>query len=136
MGDLFAGAGCFADDLVLLSPTTDALQHQLNICQDYAAKHNLSFLSDPDPKNSKSKCLYFRQGREEVPTKVWLCGQPLPWVDRATHLGHELHISGNQDIDCAITRAQFIGQSNEILNLFQFADPLQNLTAVQIYACA
>ena len=68
--------------------------------------------------------------------RVWLCGKPLPWVDRAAHLGHELDISGNQEIDCSITRAQFIGQSNEILNMFKFAAPEQILTAVQIYCCA
>ena len=136
VGDLFTGAGCFADDLVLLSPTKDALQQQLHICQEYAAKHNLSFSTDPDPKLSKSKCVFFRQGREDTPVKVRLCGQPLPWVDTATHLGHELHYSGKQDFDCAITRAQFIGQSNEILNMFEFANPCQILTAVQTYACA
>ena len=60
----------------------------------------------------------------------------MSWVPRAAHLGHELDISGSQEIDCSITRAQFIGQSNEILNMFKFAEPTQVLTAVQIYCCA
>ena len=136
VGDLFTGAGCFADDLVLLSPTRDALQIQLNICQEYALKHNLEFSTDPNPEKSKSKCLFFHQGKENNPADVWLCGKPLPWVNKASHLGHELDNSGNQEIDCSIARAQFIGQSNEILNMFEFAEPNQTLNAVQIYCCA
>ena len=136
VGDVFAGAGCFADDIILLSPTRDALQTQLNICGDYAAKHNLEFSTDPDPIKSKSKCLFFHLGREETPANVWLSGQPLPWVERAAHLGHELDITANQEIDCSITRAQYIGQCNEIMNMFKFADPMQILTAVQTFCCA
>ena len=57
-------------------------------------------------------------------------------MDRATHLGHELDVTGNQEIDCSIARAQYIGQSNEILNMFEFAEPIQILNATQIYCCA
>ena len=54
VGDVFAGAGCFADDLAILAPTRDALQIMLSICESYAASHNLTFSTDPDPRKSKS----------------------------------------------------------------------------------
>ena len=52
------------------------------------------------------------------------------------HLGHTVNYTGTQEQDCSIARASFIGQSNEILNMFQFASPQQKLTAVQLYCCA
>ena len=101
VGGEFAGAGSYCDDLVLLAPTRSALQKQMSICQEYANKHNLVFSTHPDPKKSRTKCLLFRlHTREEVPDKIMLNGHTLPWVDNAAHLGHELHTTGSQDMDC------------------------------------
>ena len=136
VSDVFTGAGCFADDIILLSPTRDALQIQLNICETYAAQHNLVFSKDPDPVKSKSKCIFFHQGRETVPKKVLLCGKPLPWVPKAAHLVHMLHESGSQEMCCGMSCAQYIGSSNEIINMFEFSSPMQILTSVQTYCCS
>ena len=130
------GAGCFADDLALLAPSRDALQKMLSICEDYAKRHNLVFSTDPDPTKSKSKCVFFHKNKHEKPAPVWLCGRPLAWWDKADHLGHHLDNTGTQEHDSSIARASFIGQSNEILNMFEFASPQQKLTAVQLYCCA
>ena len=136
VGDVFAGAGCFADDLALLAPTRDGLQVMLTICENYAKAHNLTFSTDPDPKKSKSKCIFFHGANQPKPSRVILCGSPLEWVPQADHLGHTLLHSGSQDIDCNIARGSYIGTSNEILNLFKFASPEQKLVAIQIYACS
>ena len=40
---MFAGALCYADDLVLLAPCASALRHMLSICSRYAIDHGLSF---------------------------------------------------------------------------------------------
>ena len=93
------------------------------------------FSTDPVPKKSKSKCVFFHRGREAKPAPVLLRGRPLLWVDQAAHLGHELHCSGSQDLDCIMARGSYIGTSNEILNMFNFATPEQKLKAVQTYAC-
>ena len=42
-GHLFAGALCYADDLVLLAPCASALRCMLSICQSYADDHGLLF---------------------------------------------------------------------------------------------
>ena len=136
VSDVYTGAGCFADDLILLSPSRDSLQKQLQICETYAARHNLLFSTDPDPKKSKSKCIFFHQHQEQEPKKVWLCGKPLPWVPQGAHLGHMLHESGNQELCCSMARAAYIGNSSEIINMFEFATPAQILTSVQIYSFA
>ena len=40
---LFAGAFCYADDVVLLAPCASALRKMLSICSSYANSHGLSF---------------------------------------------------------------------------------------------
>ena len=58
--DLFAGAFFYADDLIILAPTRQALQEMLTICEDYATQHNMIFSVNEDPKKSKSKCIFFQ----------------------------------------------------------------------------
>ena len=103
IGGIFAGAGSYCDDLVLLSPSRSALQTQMTICENYAKKYNLTFSTDPNPQKSKTKCLNFSHNkREEEPSPVYLNDTPLFWVKQAEHLGHMLSDSGNQDKDCAV----------------------------------
>jgi hypothetical protein len=42
-GSLFAGAFCYADDIVLLAPCASALRTMLDICSSYAVSHGLEF---------------------------------------------------------------------------------------------
>ena len=131
--DLFAGAFFYADDLIILAPTRQALQEMLTICEDYATQHNMIFSVNEDPKKSKSKCIFFKYGREETPERLILNGKPLPWVETIEHLGHTIHESGKQESDCSQARAKFCEKSNEILSMFDFAHPLQKLTAINVY---
>ena len=108
----------------------------LDITEDYARRHNLSFSTDPSPAKSKSKAMHFRAGREPDPAPVTLCGRVLPWVERADHLGHTISYTGSQDLDCNAARGSYIGTSNEILNMFAFGSAAQKLYAVQTYSCA
>ena len=69
------GACGFADNLVLL-------QGMLVICERYGKEHNLVFSTDPIPKLSKTKCMYFcsRTNNVKYPAAVQLYGQDLPWA--------------------------------------------------------
>ena len=51
VANLFAGAFCYADDIVLLAPCASALRVMLNICCSYASHHGLKF-------NPESPSLY------------------------------------------------------------------------------
>ena len=42
-GHLFAGAVCYADNIVLLAPCPSALRTLLRICSGYASSHGLEF---------------------------------------------------------------------------------------------
>ena len=55
----FVGIIVYADDIVLLSPTLGGLQEMIDICSDYAGKHNLSFSTNENPNKSKTKCIAF-----------------------------------------------------------------------------
>ena len=135
VGGVWMGATGYADDLILLSPSRESMATMLRICQEYGQKNNLVFSTDPNPKKSKTKCMYFcgRSGNSQYPVELTLDGKPLPWVPVATHLGHELHQSGSMDHDIRVKRARFIGDSTEIRETFKFGDIDQVLSAVRLY---
>ena len=55
VGRVFAGAGSYCDDLVLLAPTRSGLQTLKTMCEKYALEHNVTFSTPPSPVKSKSK---------------------------------------------------------------------------------
>ena len=55
---VFCGVVGYADDLCLLAPSRSAMVTMLGICENFANENNLEFSMDPDPKKSKSKCLF------------------------------------------------------------------------------
>ena len=70
----------------------------------------------------------------QKPPELRLCGRALPWVERATHLGHELDESGQMEFDASCKRAQFISKSLEIRTVFHWASPVEVLRALKIYS--
>ena len=136
---LYVGLVGYADDLLLLAPSREAAQVMLKICEEFAADSNIMFSMDPDPKKSKSKAIYvvgLRGTALPKPAPVKLCGIPLPWVDRAEHLGHALHQDGTMRQDCRERRAQFIDTSSKIREAFGFAHPSEQILAVEKYCTA
>ena len=134
---IFYGAALYADDLVLLAPSRSALQQMLQLCGDYAKKHNLVFSTDPDPIKSKTKCIYMvgkvRGGRVQYPKPVSLNGMSLPWVTSANHLGHTLHQDCTMDEDARSKRMTFITDTTDLREMFFWADPRQIIFAMQVY---
>ena len=134
----FMGVACYADDMVLIAPCQQAMQMMLCTVEDFANRYNISFSTDPDPRKSKSKCIYMMGKRRGLlkPAPLELCGHQLPWVQHAAHLGHELHESGNMDHDAVIKRAQFIHKSVEVRTLFNWAAPCDILRSLKLYCTA
>ena len=107
-------------------------------CQNYGVKHNLIFSTDPNPSKSKSKCIFMtgtRLRHVKKPAHLKLYGVDLPWVESATHLGHELHQDCNMNYDSKCKRARFIDNSTAVREMFKFATPGQVLHAVQVFCC-
>ena len=130
------GAVLYVDDLALLAPTRSALAAMLAVVENYSLSHNLNFSVDPNPKLSKTKCIYFGgRRRSSPPAPLLLYDKQLPWVENAAHLGHNLHQSLSSDQDIKIRRAMFISRSVEVRDQFIFAPPAQVLKAVQVFCC-
>ena len=63
VGGQYLGAFGYADDVTLLAPTRQGLQIMLNICENFASSHSMSFSTDTDPAKSKTKCLFFSRDK-------------------------------------------------------------------------
>ena len=88
----------------------------LREAENWAEEFNVTFSTDPDPKKCKSKLIFMCGNNKRLPkpADISLCGRALPWVASATHLGHELHESGEMTYDSKVKRAQYIGKSVEV----------------------
>ena len=138
VGELFMGVMAYADDLVLLAPNRAAAEQMLALCESWAAENNVQFSTDTDPKKSKSKVIFMCGQKTNLakPAHLSLCGSSLPWVPNATHLGHELHETGDMEYDARVKRGQFITNSLEVREVFSFASPMEVLSALKVYTCS
>ena len=80
---------CYADDMVLLSPTPQGLQKMLDICTHYAGNHNILF------NTKKSVCMAMLPNlfKHMALPDIFLCGSVLSYVDSYEYLG--FHISND-----------------------------------------
>ena len=129
----YVGILGYADDLLLLSPTLDGLQEMVKTCEGYANIHNLFFSTHPDANKCKTKCLAFL--KKERPLKnIILCGNELPWVKSAKHLGCKIgsNIQGLPD-DLMEKRAIYINRVNELHQEFTYAHPRTKIIINNIF---
>ena len=100
----------YSDDNLLIAPSRSSLQSMLSVCEEYARVHNLKFSTDKNPAKCKTKCLKFLKNERFV-KPLDLCGNPLPWVDGAKHLGSfiENKIDGLKK-DIRMKRAEYINR--------------------------
>ena len=87
IGGHWLGALALADDVILLSPSIQGLQHLLNICEEHAKETELVFSTDPNPDKSKTMCIAFKCKTPGSLASIELNGDPLPWKQRVNHLG-------------------------------------------------
>ena len=133
---IFVGAVCYADDVLLIAPSRNAMQRMLLELEIFALESNITFSTDPTPSKSKSKCLYVVGNKRnlEKPAPLTLCGRELPWVAQADHLGNTLTVQGDMEQDATIKRAQFVSSSVQIREAFKFAAPAEVIKAMKIYS--
>ena len=107
----------------------------LKVCEQFANESNISFSTDPHPAKSKSKMIFMCGNNTKIskPAPLELCGEELPWVSSAQHLGHFLYEGGTLNHDIHVKRAEFISKTVELRELFKFASPVEILVAMNIY---
>lgn len=87
LGNTFAGALGYADDIILLAPTQFAMRKMLSICEEFSREYGLLFNSD------KSKIIVF--GTEVQPV-FHLNGKNIDVVKNESHLGNIFGYNSNQ----------------------------------------
>lgn len=79
IGNRFAGALCYADDIMLLTPTRKAMNSFLLICENYSREYELMFNA------SKSKTVVFNSETDDM---FSLHGNHIEIVQSEAHLGN------------------------------------------------
>ena len=72
----------YADDIILLAPTVEGLQHLLNICENELERLDMTV------NVSKSKCIRFgSRYNVQCAELISLYGGALEWVNNCRYLG-------------------------------------------------
>ena len=126
--NLFAGAFCYADDIVLLAPCASALRVMLNICCSYASTHGLKF----NPEKSQLICFRLRHTHPCSAT-IKFHDTTLPYSNEVTHLGHVLSYNLDDTPDIVRAVRDINRRVNSILCTFNAADPFVKCFLVKSY---
>ena len=104
----------YADDIVLLSPSTGGLITLIEACQQFGLDNDIKFNS------LKSAILPFLpedKKKFRTPT-IQMNNEPIPIVDHFKYLGHILSNNKNDDLDIDRQRKKIYAQGNSILRKF------------------
>ena len=104
----------YADDLVLISPSSAGLQILLNTCLRYGIQFDIKFNSK---KSAIMPILPVDKKKFRIPS-FELDNEMIPIVDRYTYLGHILSSDGSDDLDIQRQRGRVYAQGNSILRKF------------------
>ena len=118
---LFAGAFCYADDIVLLAPCASALRTMLSICNNFAVSHGLHF------NVSKTQVICFRSPSTRPCSATILFNNKQ--LHLVTHLGHILTSNLNNKQDTIRVIKDMNRKANSILCTFSSADPFVVLSS-------
>ncbi|KAL0852127.1 hypothetical protein ABMA28_000364 [Loxostege sticticalis] len=134
-----AGVGCsidgcfvnnisYADDMVLLSPSVNALKTLIAICERYAVAHGLRY------NVKKSEILVFKSGTKtySVPP-LTLSGTPLQTVKKFKYLGHWVTEDLKDDLDLERERRALSVRGNMLSRRFARCSREVKLTLFKTY---
>ena len=115
----FAGAFCYADDLILLAPSPSALRIMLHTCESFSASHGLKFNA------TKTQLIRFGSSpSSNCQTTIFFCGSHLHFVDTVTHLGPILSFNLSDSPDIFLKTRNMVKMANCILYPFSGIDPV------------
>ena len=104
----------YADDLVLMCPSYRGMQDLLDICGEYANKHDIKF-------NTKKSVVLIRRNKvlkDAVVPKFKLCQEYLTEVKEVKYLGHIITDNGKDDKDILSACGKLYAQGNSLLRKF------------------
>ena len=101
----------YADDLVLMCPSYRGLQDLLDICSEYADKHDIKF-------NTKKSVVLIRKNqilKSAIVPEFILSNEPLTEVKEVKYLGHFITDDGKDDKDILNACGQLYAQGNTLI---------------------
>ena len=104
----------YADDLVLMCPSYRGLQDLLDICSEYADKHDIKF-------NTKKSVVLIRKNqilKSAIVPEFILSNEPLTEVKEVKYLGHFITDDGKDDKDILNACGQLYAQGNTLIRKF------------------
>ena len=100
---------------------------------NHAKENDLLFSTDPDPLKSKTVCIAFNCKNKKRLSNIILNNDPLPWKEKAKHIGNYLHENGTMEADSKVKRAEFIDNCMNLNNEFEFLDPHSQVRLLNLY---
>jgi len=133
LGLNFVGTLAHADDIVLLAPTPSAMHILLQICDSYAAEYDINF----NPDKSKFLVISVTKRRHLYNAmcncSFFVANKMIDNVDRFSHLGHIITSSLLDGDDIVQRRNTFVGQTNNVLCIFNKLNTMVNLKLSKSY---
>ena len=120
IGEWFLGALGYADDIVLLAPSANAMRNMIAICNVFAKEYHVTF------NCNKTKCITFTRPVESKAVRpvFVIDGKSIENVDEWSHLGHLININCSDNNDIQSRTNCLIGQVNNLLCFFSELDAL------------
>ena len=131
IGNVFAGAFGYADDLTLLAPSVPAAEEMLLICEEFAAEFFVKFNA---AKSQHVVCPARRT--TPVPThQLKLNGHVIPQGDRAILLGTCIG-ADSQSRSLGKASVELVQRTNTLISRFHHAHSGIRLRLFQTYCCS
>ena len=109
----------YADDLVLLAPSQNAMRNMLRVCEAYAGDYDMLFNASKSkcvvcsPKSSTQSCRMITHL-----SSVCISGNSIEVVDSWPHFGHIISKNSDDNRDILNRRSSFIAQANDVICTF------------------
>ena len=117
LGKHFVGALSYADDLTLLSPSLNGLQHMVNICEDYGEEYHVTF----NGKKTVAVVFYANNGGCK---EITVNGSAIAWSSKVKHLSNIIDSNLSDLNDCKTKKGNFVASINWFIGNFSHNVPL------------
>ena len=128
MINIFIACLLFADNMLLIAPTREALQKMIDVCAEYCSRYCLTF------NVAKTKVMVFGKLSRVVPSlaKINLHGESIEYVNSCKYLGFHLVSHDKFRFSVIEDLRGFFGSVNSILSCIR--KPRENVLMQLLYS--
>ena len=130
VGHMSYAAFCYADDLLLLSPSIHGLEILVKTSESFASEYGVTFNA------KKTECICFSKNACPIQRQVKVNGQHVKWKEKVKYLGIILTNDMCDDADIRAKRGEFIGSVNRLNAQFRVVPDQIRIRLLQTYCTA